>query len=295
MSATGLAAPVLAFLAGALGTSGALLLAGPVALRLARTPVRPRTRGARWLRLLAAAGRHMRPRGAAAPAGLDARLAAAGRPGGLGARELLAAKLAAAAVGALAGLVLAPAAPGRLGPLLAGAGPVCGFLAPDLWLARRAAERVRRVRRELPALLELLRVAVEAGAALPAALAQVGERAEGVLAGGWQGLGRELALGVPLTEALERFEIRFPQPEVRALAAALERAGRHGSPLGETLGAQAGDARAALARHAREQAARAGPQIQLVVALLLVPSVLLLVAAALVNALLGSGDALLPV
>ena len=41
----------------------------------------------------------------------------------------------------------------------------------------------------------------------------------------------------------------------------------------------------------KEDAARAGPKIQLVVALLLVPSVLLLVAAALIAALVGSGGA----
>ena len=58
--------------------------------------------------------------------------------------------------------------------------------------------------------------------------------------------------------------------------------------------AQARDARFALARHAHEEAARAGPKIQLVVALLLVPSVLLLVAAALLAALVGGGE-LVPV
>ena len=55
------------------------------------------------------------------------------------------------------------------------------------------------------------------------------------------------------------------------------------------LAGQARDARASLRRRVREDAARAGPKIQLVVALLLVPSVLLLVAAALLAALLGPG------
>ncbi len=87
---------------------------------------------------------------------------------------------------------------------------------------------------------------------------------------------------------------RLPQPEIQALVAALERARRHGAPLAETLEAQARDARFALRRAVQEDAAKAGPKIQLVVALMLVPSVLLLVAAALAAALLG-GDASLPV
>jgi tight adherence protein C len=74
---------------------------------------------------------------------------------------------------------------------------------------------------------------------------------------------------------------------VPTLVAALRRADRHGAPLGPTLAAQALDARANRARRAAEGAARAGPKIQLVVALMLVPSVLLLVAAALLPALVG--------
>jgi len=202
----------------------------------------------------------------------------------------MAAKLTAAVAGALLGAPLSAAAPGRLGYLLVAAGPVGGFLAPDLWLARRAEARARRVRRELPAMLDLLRVNVEAGGSLAAALAAVGERARGPLAAEWRAVGGQVALGVPLESALERLVDRLPQPEVRALAAALARAIRHGAPLAETLAAQARAARSSLRRRVREDAARAGPKIQLVVALLLVPSVLLLVAAALAAALLDGGD-----
>jgi tight adherence protein C len=207
----------------------------------------------------------------------------------MGARELMAAKLAAAAAAGVFGALLASAAPGRLGWVMALACPVAGFLGPDAWLVRRARHRARRVRRELPAMLDLLRVTVEAGSSLPEALRGVGERASGPLARECRAVARELALGVPLRHALLALTERLPQPEVAALVAALERAGRHGTPLAETLAAQAREARFALQRRVREEAARAAPKIQLVVALMLVPSVLLLVAAALVSALLDSG------
>jgi tight adherence protein C len=249
---------------------------------------RARDRGPALLRLLVRAGGRLR---LTAPGDLEGRIAAAGRPAGLGTRELMAAKLAASAVGALVGLVLASGAPGRLAPPVVLAGPVAGFLAPDLWLARRAAERARRIRHELPALLDLLRVMVESGSSLAEALAAVGARTRGPLAAEWRGVGREVALGEPLERALAGMAERAPLAEVRALNAALDRARRHGAPLAETLSAQARDARFSLARHAREEAARAGPKIQLVVALLLVPSVLLLVAAALLAALLRPGGA----
>jgi tight adherence protein C len=283
-------AAFLAGLAAALAAAGGGLLIGslPFGGRRRRSAA---LAGPPLVRALVRLGARLRPAGTHAPHDLEARIAAAGAPGGLGPRELMGAKLAAAAAGGLASAALSTAAPGRLALVLAVAGPIGGFLAPDLWLARRAAERAREVRRELPALLDLLRVSVEAGRSLPEALREVGARTGGPLALEWRAVGRRVALGVPLESALNGMTQRLPLVEVHALVSALDRARRHGAPLADTLAAQARDARFALARRAREEAARAGPKIQLVVALLLVPSVLLLVAAALVAALLGGGRA----
>jgi tight adherence protein C len=282
----------LAFLAAALACVGLASLVPARGSRLRRARGR---RAELTLLRLASAGRLLRQGRARAPRDLEARIAAAGAPAGLGPRELMAAKTAATVGGAAVGLPLAAAAPGRLGPVVMACVPIAGFLAPDLWLRRMAMARARRVRRDLPALLDLLRVSVEAGGSLPTALLEVGSRAEGPLAAEWRAIGHQVALGVPLERALARMVERLPLTEVRGLVGALERARRHGAPLAETLAAQARDARFALARRVREDAARAGPKIQLVVALLLVPSVLLLVAAALASALLESGGPVLPI
>ena len=289
----------LAFAAAAAATGGILLLLPwPLAVdpagRRRELPGAPRaargTPPARLLRILASAGRVLRPPGA--PADLLGRIEAAGRPAGLGVREVMAAKVAAALMGGALVAPLTAVAPGRLGLVIAPAAPVAGFLAPDLWLGRLAADRARRVRRELPALLDILRVTIEAGGSLAAALRAVGERADGPLGREWVAVSDEVALGVPLNRALDELGVRLPQPEIRALVAALQRAARHGAPLADTLAGPARAARCARARRIRDDAARAGPKLQLVVALLLVPSVLLLVAAALASALLdGSGDA----
>jgi tight adherence protein C len=272
------AATALAGLSTALGVAGTGLLIS--SLQLGGT-----------MATLGKAGARALGRTAAPPHDLEARVAAAGRPASLGARELMAAKLAAAVLGAAAGVMAGVAVGGRLALLLLVGAPVAGFLAPDLWLARHAAQRARIMRAELPPLLDLLRVCVESGGSLGESLRAVGARTHGPLAAEWRAVGRQVALGVPLEAALAGMAERAPLPEVKALTAALLRARRHGAPLAATLTAQARDTRFALARHAREQAARAGPKIQLVVALLLVPSVLLLVAAALLAALLEGGAA----
>jgi tight adherence protein C len=268
-------AAALAFVAAASGVGGCCSL-----MSARRRTARPGV-ARRVARLVPA---RLRP-----PLDLAARIEAAGRPGGLGPGEVMAIKAAGALAAAPLGTVFGAVAPGRLGLLLAVAAPAAGFLAPDLYLARRTRERVRAARRDLPPLLDLLRVAVDAGLAPSQALGAVGERSDSPLAGEWASAAAQVQLGVPLSDALETLTRRLPAPELRAFAAALGRAARHGAPLSDTLAAEARDARLARRRRIEEEAAKASPKIQLVVALLLVPSVLLIVAAALAAAMLGGG------
>jgi tight adherence protein C len=275
----------LAFVAVCSGVLGIGMLSG----RPARRSVVRSADGWAPMRALARLGRTAVRR--AAPLELEPRIVAAGSPAGFGVREVMAAKAGGALIATPVGGLLGTLTPGRLGFVAVVATPLAGFFAADLWLARQAAARARAVRNELPRLLDLLRVTVDAGVGLPVALRVVGERGDGPLAREWRAVAAEVALGVPLADALTAMELRLPIAEVGALRRALDRTRRQGVPFGATLSAQAGDARAALARRVREDAARAAPKIQLVVALLLVPSVLLMVAAALIAALASSGGA----
>ena len=261
--------------------------AGVVELAAARsqaTSARGRSgRAAGVVRALVALGRRI---GAPAPtAGLAGRIAAAGSPIGLGVAEVAAVKASGGGLALVLGGPLAASLPGRLPALAVPALPLAGFLVPDLVLARLARARARVMEEELPDLLDLLRVSVEAGLPVSRALAEVGRGHRGKLASEWTAAAAQMELGVPRARALEEMASRCPAPGAASLATALQRAERHGAPLSETLAAQAEEARAARARRVRERAARAAPKIQLVVALLLVPSVLLMVAAALVASL----------
>lgn len=248
-----------------------------------RTAGGSRARAARLARALIALGRRI---GAPTPPGnLATRIAAAGSPLGLGVGEVAALKAAAGALALVGGAPVALSLPGRLPAVGLVALPLAGFLAPDLVLVRATCTRARAMEEELPDLLDLLRVAVEAGLPVSRALGQVGRGHAGRLAAEWRAAATQMELGMPRARALAQMASRCPTPGVAALTAALARAERHGAPLSDTLAAQASEARAARARRVRERAARAAPKIQLVVALLLVPSVLLMVAAALVAGL----------
>jgi tight adherence protein C len=264
-------------------------LAAAALVELAKAPPARRRRATALRRpLLAALTRLGRTLGApAAPHALERRIALAGSPFGLTPRDAMALKAGAALVaGLLAAPLAAGASPRHAFALLAGV-PAAAFFAPDLWLRRRAQGRRAALARELPDVLDLLRVAVEAGLPVSRALAEVGRRHAGVLAHELRTTANAIELGVPRQGALAALALRAPLPAVQALIAAIGRSERHGAPLSHSLTALAAQARADQGRAMTEHAARAAPKIQLVVALLLVPAAMLVVAAGAVAGLSG--------
>jgi tight adherence protein C len=242
-------------------------------------------RGAGVPALLARLGRRL---GApAAPRDLARRLDAAGTPPTIAVAEVMALKCGAALAAFVAALPAVALLPGRLGPVALVAAPAGAFVAPDAWLARTTRRRRAAMAAELPEVLDLLHVAVSAGLSAQRALGEVGRRRAGPLAVELRTAAARAALGVPQAHALARLARRCPLDGVAALVAAIGRCERHGAPLAPALQALAADARAQRAQRVREHAARAAPKIQLVVALLLVPAVMLLVGACLSAAVLA--------
>jgi tight adherence protein C len=277
-------AVLLAGVAGALSAVGLCDLAALVAERRAvaarRTaPSAPR----RSVLALARLGRRIGV--PAAPRDLEGRLAAAGLAARLRPADAMAMKAGGGAAAALASVPIIATLPMRLMLLALPLSAAAGFFALDVHLARRGRRRARQARVELADVLDLLRVAIAAGLPTGRALTEVGRHRGGLVAVELRSLAERLALGVPRAEALVELRRALPVPALATLVAAIERADRHGASLAPALTALAEEARADRARALRDQAARAAPRIQLAIALLLVPAVLLLVAAGLVHGL----------
>ncbi len=214
--------------------------------------------------------------------GIPRRLSRAGFADRIPVGAVLAGKAAGAAIGAGLATGAAPAAPGRFSLIVAAGLPAAGFLAPDALLEREARRRRARMVVALPDALDLLAVAAEAGRGPGAVLGEIAEGATGPLAREFAVAATEIECGESQAVAMQTLRERVPGGEVAALAAALERSRRHGSPLADQLRIQATALRADQRRRIEERAARAAPKIQLVVALVLVPSVLLMIVAGLV-------------
>ena len=194
----------------------------------------------------------------------------------------LPAKLGGAAAGAALAWLTMPVAPGRTALLVAVAMPAAGFLAPQALLERRARARRRRLVADLPDALDLLAVSSVSGRSPAAGLAELARNGKGPLAEELRITVVETACGRPLSEALRSLRARVPGFEMATLCASIERSRVLGSPLADQLRRQATALRHDQRRTVEERAARAAPKIQLVVALVLVPSVLLMIAAGLI-------------
>lgn len=122
---------------------------------------------------------------------------------------------------------------------------------------RTVKDRHAAVLQELPEVVDLLSVAVRGGLTVPLAVAAVGERLDGEVAGALRVCVEEASLGQHLSDRLELVPSQLgdaTRPLVRALVAA----DRYGVPIGDPLERVAADVRTARRRSA-EIAARRVP------------------------------------
>ena len=222
------------------------------------------------------------------PEDLGARIEAARLGPSVDVRTVMGAKvLLALAAGALA---LAPASLSSSGPavlLLLGL-PVAGFLGPDAWLAWRSRRTQVIVLSEVADVADRLCLAVTAGLAPVRATALACRAGSGPLSCELAAAADAALAGVPLAKALARVAARCPVPEVRSLVAALVRSQEQGTDIAPFLDDLARGARRRRSLVLRDRAQKAGPKIQLAVALLLVPAAMALIAAALTSGLFSA-------
>ncbi|QCR18921.1 type II secretion system F family protein [Agrococcus sp. SGAir0287] len=158
-----------------------------------------------------------------------------------------------AAVGALA-LVrgAAPAVPIALLVVTAAS----GALLADWLLQRAVRRRMARIASELPTVLEFLALSLAAGEGLGDALRRVARIGTGELAGEIAGVVADAASGASLSDALERLATELEHPGVTRCVDQMRGALERGTPLAQTLQAQAQDARDASRRDLLEAAGR---------------------------------------
>lgn len=173
-------------------------------------------------------------------------------------------------------------------PVLAPVAALLAWALPVVRARRRAAAGAGvAVRRELPEVTDLLRLAVGAGMNVPLAVAAVGNRGVGPVSSELRRVAVEVAAGVRCADALDAAAGRL-DPGARPLLAALAASERYGAPLAEPLERLAADARADRRRRAEEAARRVPVRLLFPLVLCILPAFALLTLAPLIAGGLSS-------
>jgi tight adherence protein C len=208
------------------------------------------------------------------------KLVAAGMARTFSPTEFLAAKVVLAGAGAVVGSLLGMVTGGATEAFVLGAVfAVVGFIVLDLVASHRARSRREQMRADLPDVLDILAVSVEAGLSFDAALAKLADHKQGPLVEQFQLVLSELAIGENRSYALRRMADRLDIPELTAVVTALIQSEQLGTPLGRILRTQATEARQRRRVAAEERAMKAPVKMVLPIGLFIFPSVFIVIIA----------------
>lgn len=186
------------------------------------------------------------------------RLQLAGRPGGMTVSDFIAVRyVLAGAMSLLAILIGVLAQDTILLAVLVMVGAVAGLYAPMFWLRQRVDVRRTQIRTDLPDVIDVLVVCVEAGLTFEAAIDQVVEKYEHALAEEFGRMMQEVRLGRPRLEALNDLGQRCGVEELNNFVQAVIQSEQLGSGVTRILRVQADEIRLRRMLSAQERGARA--------------------------------------
>jgi tight adherence protein C len=230
----------------------------------------------------------------AAPRGyrdtLQQRCRTAGFPSGLDGDSLIVIKVVATlTVGAIVSL-LAVVMDADLTRGLLGAAALAAltWFAPDVWLSGRVRARQDALRRELPDMLDMLLIAVEAGLGFDAAVTKYVRNRGGPLSEEFAVALREIQAGMSRREALRGVADRCDTFELSAFVMAMVQADVFGVSIGSVLRTQAREIRVKRRQRAEEIAQKAPAKMVFPLVLCILPATLIVL---MTPAVIGIGRA----
>lgn len=152
-----------------------------------------------------------------------------------------------------------------------------GVFGPVAWLRRKQDERQASIKRELPDVLDLLAISVEAGVGFEGAIEVVTRHFDGPLATEFGRMLQEMELGLPRREALQNLKRRTEVAELSNFVLILVQADALGMPIGRVLRTQATEMRLKRRAWAREKAARLPVKILLPLTLFILPALFVVI------------------
>ena len=161
--------------------------------------------------------------------------------------------------------------------LVSGYAGVMGWTAPVPILKSRARRRLERIEIELPELIDLLVVTLEAGLSFNAALVRSVERMRGPLGDEVRLALREHNLGLDMGQALQNMLERCDAPAVRAFVRAVNQGESLGISIAQVMRELAADLRTRRRQIIEEKAQKAPLKILFPLCFLILPTIFIVV------------------
>jgi tight adherence protein C len=208
------------------------------------------------------------------------KLELAGNPGRVDAATFLASRIVVAAVFGGLLLLVSILSPNKwaLGQtiLVVGIFTVLGFFFPQLWLQSRINARQHEIRKAMPDALDLLTICVEAGLGFEAAMSKVSEKWQNELSVALLRAIREIQLGKTRRDALRDMADRIGIAEMTSFVAAVIQSEILGVSMAKVLRIQSDQMRVKRRQRAEEEAHKAPVKMILPLALLIFPSIFII-------------------
>ena len=151
-----------------------------------------------------------------------------------------------------------------------------GFYFPDLWLTSRIRRRQKGIFRAMPDALDLLTICVEAGLGFDGAMAKVHEKWDNDLALELGRVIQEIRLGKLRRDALRDMADRLGVAELTSFVAAVIQSEQLGVSMAKVLRIQSDQMRVRRRQMAEEEAHKAPIKMVFPIALLIFPSILII-------------------
>jgi tight adherence protein C len=148
-----------------------------------------------------------------------------------------------------------------------------GFYLPELFLLSKIQRRQREIRKAMPDALDLLTICVEAGLGFDGAMQKVYEKWDNELALAFGRALREIQLGKLRREALRDMADRMGIPEMTSFVAAVIQSEQLGVSMAKVLRIQSDQMRVKRRQRAEEEAHKAPIKMLIPMALLIFPSI----------------------
>lgn len=157
--------------------------------------------------------------------------------------------------------------------LIIAAFALLGFFIPELLLTSRIQRRQKEIRKAMPDALDLLTICVEAGLGFDGAMAKVNEKWDNELSLAFGRVIREIQLGKLRREALRDMADRMGIPEMTSFVAAVIQSEQLGVSMAKVLRIQSDQMRIKRRQMAEEEAHKAPIKMLIPMALLIFPSI----------------------